>query len=81
MPLEAIWFLTIRWRFSFINTAGEWDVEAVGVSPDIEVFDDPTQIQAGREPTLEAAVAHLLAELERTGTSERPVTPDGPDRR
>ena len=51
-----------------------------GVAPDIEVFDDPTLIQAGREPMLEAAVAHLLAELEHEGPRPRPATPDGPDR-
>ena len=67
--------------FSFINTDGEWDVEAVGVAPDIEVFDDPTLIQDGREPTLEAAVQHLLGELEARPAPARPPTPEGPDRR
>jgi tricorn protease len=66
--------------FSFINNEGEWDVEAVGVAPDIEVFDDPTLIQAGQEPTLEAAVRHLLEELERNPPPERPATPPGPQR-
>jgi tricorn protease len=66
--------------FSFINTEGEWDVEAVGVAPDIEVFDDPTLIQAGREPTLEAAVQYLLEELERNPAPARPATPAGPQR-
>src|SRR5690606_28969951 len=28
--------------FAFVNTDGQWDVEAYGVEPDIEVFDDPT---------------------------------------
>jgi tricorn protease len=67
--------------FSFINTEGAWDVEAVGVAPDIEVFDDPTLIQAGREPTLEAAVQHLLDELASAPPPARPPTPKGPDRR
>ncbi len=66
--------------FSFINTDGEWDVEAVGVAPDIEVFDDPTKIQAGHEPTLEAAVRHLLVELEHNPAPVRPRTPAGPKR-
>ncbi len=65
--------------FSFVNTEGEWDVEAVGVDPDIYVFDDPTLIQAGREPMLERAVEYLLEELKK-----RPVKkveePEGPDR-
>ncbi|MBN2431072.1 MAG: PDZ domain-containing protein [Acidobacteria bacterium] len=50
---------------AFVNKQGEWDVEAVGVDPDIEVFDDPTLIVQGREPMLEAAVEHLLKELEK----------------
>lgn len=66
--------------FAFVNTDGAWDVEAVGVAPDIEVFDDPTLIQAGREPVLEAAVRHLLAELEKSPPAPRPPTPPGPNR-
>jgi tricorn protease len=67
--------------FAFVNTKGEWDVEAVGVAPDVEVFDDPTLIQAGREPTIEAAVKHLVAELDKRGKqSPRPHVPAGPDR-
>ena len=67
--------------FSFINNDGEWDVEAVGVAPDIEVFDDPTLIQAGYEPVLEAAVRQLMQELETNPPPARPATPKGPDRR
>ena len=67
--------------FAFVNTDGEWDVEAVGVAPDIEVFDDPTKIQAGQEPVLEFAVQHLLRELEKRQVPARPPVPPGPDRR
>ena len=66
--------------FSFVNTDGEWDVEAVGVAPDIEVFDDPTRIQRGEEPILRAAVDYLLKQLAETPTPERPATPEGPQR-
>ena len=65
--------------FSFVNTEGEWDVEAVGVDPDIYVFDDPTMIQAGREPMLERAVEYLLEEL-RKRPVEKIEEPEGPDR-
>ncbi|MEO0478222.1 MAG: PDZ domain-containing protein [Planctomycetota bacterium] len=67
--------------FSFVNTNGQWDVEAFGVDPDIEVFDDPSLIQAGREPVLEAGVRHLLRELEQGSGHERPDVPAYPDRR
>jgi len=65
--------------FGFVNTEGHWDVEYVGVTPDIEVFDDPTLIRLGREPMLERAVEYLLDQLEK----HPPVTvekPPGPDR-
>jgi len=64
--------------FSFVNTEGEWDVEAVGVDPDIYVFDDPTLIQAGREPMIEKAVEYLLEELGKRPVKkvEEPKSPD-----
>jgi tricorn protease len=65
--------------FGYVNTDGEWDVEYVGVAPDIEVFDDPTLIQAGREPMLERAVQHLLDELEKNPPT-KVEEPPGPDR-
>lgn len=68
-------------NFAFVNTDGEWDVEAYGVEPDLEVFDDPTLIQAGREPMLEIAVRQLLDELAARPAARRPAVPAGPDRR
>ncbi|MBI5852857.1 MAG: PD40 domain-containing protein [Planctomycetes bacterium] len=68
-------------NFAFVNTDGEWDVEAYGVEPDLEVFDDPTQIQAGKEPMLEAAVRVLMEDLERNPPKGRPRVPTSPDRR
>lgn len=43
-------------QFAYVNTEGEWDVEYYGVKPDIEVFDEPGLIQAGRQPMIEKAV-------------------------
>jgi tricorn protease len=67
--------------FAYVNTEGEWDVEAVGVSPDpgFEVFDDPALIQAGREPMIERAVDYLLEELKKN-PPEKVGKPEGPDR-
>jgi tricorn protease len=62
-----------------VNTEGEWDVEAVGVDPDIYVFDDPSLIQAGREPMIEKAVEYLLEELEKHPV-KKVKKPAGPDR-
>jgi tricorn protease len=50
--------------FRFMGTDGNWAVENEGVPPDVEVIDRPELLAAGRDPTLEAAVQHLLRELE-----------------
>ena len=65
--------------FRFLDTNGQWDVEDVGVVPDIEVIDRPELIAAGRDPGIERAVQELLAELEKN--PPRPVTaPPSPTR-
>ncbi|WP_395374763.1 PDZ domain-containing protein [Marinicella sp. W31] len=50
--------------FRFMSTDGEWAVENVGVSPDIEVIDRPELVAQGRDPSLERAVEELLKSLE-----------------
>ncbi|MBN2184176.1 MAG: PD40 domain-containing protein [Candidatus Krumholzibacteriota bacterium] len=65
--------------FSFLNPEGQWDVEAVGVDPDIYVWDDPTLIQAGREPMIEKAVEYLLGELKKN-PKKKVIQPPAPDR-
>lgn len=64
--------------FAYVNKQGKWDVEYYGVSPDIEVFDDPALIFQGREPMLEKAVEHILQELEKNPPKkvEKPAEPD-----
>lgn len=49
---------------------GSWEVENVGVPPDIEVELDPAAWRQGRDTQLERAVEHLLEELKKTA---RPV--------
>jgi tricorn protease len=58
--------------------SGEWEVENVGVAPDIEVEYDPALWRAGRDPQLEKAVEWLLAELEKNPPKEyqRPPYPN-----
>jgi len=57
---------------------GEWEVENVGVAPDIEVEFDPAQWRQGHDPQLERGVAHLLEELKKNPPlrSKRPPFPD-----
>lgn len=51
--------------FAFYENDGTWAVEGHGVDPDIEVLDDPSKMQNGGDPQIEAAVKHLLEELKR----------------
>lgn len=57
---------------------GAWEVENVGVGPDIEVDLDPAQWRQGRDPQLERAVQYLLEQLKDNPPKEyrRPDFPD-----
>jgi tricorn protease len=56
---------------------GQWEVENVGVAPDIEVELDPKAWRQGRDPQLERAVEWLLAELTKNPpkVGKRPEPP------
>jgi tricorn protease len=45
---------------AFYNIKGEWDVENVGVAPDIQVEYTPADVINGRDPQLERAVQEAL---------------------
>ncbi len=51
-------------RGGFYNMDGEWDVEGIGISPDIEVMDTPKESMNGGDPQLEAAIKEALRLLE-----------------
>lgn len=57
---------------------GEWEVENVGVAPDIEVEMDPAIWRQGRDPQLEKAVEWLLEEIKKNPPKEykRPAYPN-----
>lgn len=66
-------------RFGIYDEKGEWIIEGVGVSPDIEVRDRPEELANGNDPSLEKAVEVLLDELQEN--PRRKVTaPQPPDR-
>lgn len=50
-------------RLAIFSTDGEWVVENVGVSPDVEVEQLPAPVAAGHDPQLERAVEVALDEL------------------
>jgi tricorn protease len=50
---------------AFYNLKGEWDVENIGVAPDIEVEYAPAEVMKGHDPQLERAVQEAMKLLER----------------
>jgi tricorn protease len=45
--------------------SGEWEVENIGVAPDVEVEQDPALVRKGQDPQLEKAVEVVLEELKK----------------
>jgi tricorn protease len=66
-------------RFGIYNQKGEWIIEGIGIYPDIEVYDEPHLVAAGKDPSLEKAIELLLKELEENPPSPWKVPAD-PDR-
>jgi len=64
--------------FAFYELDGTWGIEGHGVEPDIEVLDNPAHMCNGEDPQLEAAIEHLLGELEHyvPPGQGRPAYPD-----
>jgi len=58
--------------------SGEWEVENIGVPPDVEVEQDPALVRKGRDPQLEKAVEVVLEELKKNPppTLRRPAFPN-----
>ncbi|KAA0222991.1 MAG: hypothetical protein EDS66_03780 [Planctomycetota bacterium] len=65
--------------FAFYERDGTWGIEGHGVDPDLEVIDDPAKMADGGDPQLDAAIAHLLEELQRN-PYVKPARPAYPDR-
>lgn len=66
--------------FGFYETDGTWGVEGHGTDPDIVVVDDPALMVNGGDPQLDAAIAHLLEEIQKNGYTP-PARPKSPDRK
>jgi tricorn protease len=68
-------FISAPW-VGFYNLDGEWDVENIGVAPDIEVEESPALASEGRDAQLERAVSVALDLLK---TQEVKILPQPPD--
>lgn len=66
-------------RFGVFNEKGEWIVEGVGVSPDIEVIDRPEEMVKGDDACIRKAVEELLKELQSSPV-KKVTPPAAPDR-
>ncbi|TWB56030.1 S41 family peptidase [Nitrospirillum viridazoti] len=65
-------------RWALYGTHGEWEVENIGIPPDVEVEQDPALVRQGHDPQLEKAVAVALDQLAKNPpqTFTRPAYPD-----
>jgi tricorn protease len=63
--------------FGFYNLKGEWDVERVGVKPDIEIDNVPDEVVKGRDPQLEKGIEVIMKEIEENPRRlpEKPTYP------
>ncbi len=52
-------------RMALYDLNGKWEVENVGIAPDIEVLHDPKLVRQGRDPQLEKAVEVVLEALKK----------------
>lgn len=65
--------------FSFFNTAGEWDVENAGVTPDIEVDNSADLVISGHDPQLERGIEEVMKML-KANTPKKVEIPAYPKR-
>jgi tricorn protease len=65
-------------RWALYGTRGEWEVENIGIAPDVDVEMDPALIRQGHDPQLERAVSEAMAQVAAhpAPTFVRPAAPD-----
>ncbi len=66
-------------RWAIYGTHGEWEVESIGIAPDVEVIEDPELIRRGHDPQLERAVQEGLAQLAKN-PPQTFLAPPAPDK-
>ena len=77
-PLMDGGFVTAPASGVYNPNSGEWEVENIGVGPDIEVEQDPALVRQGRDPQLERAVEVVMEELKQNPPAKlrRPAFPN-----
>jgi len=76
IPLTDGGFISMP-DFGFYNLKGEWEVERVGVKPDIEIDNSPEEVVKGRDPQLEKGIEVVLEKIKESPRRfpERPSYP------
>jgi tricorn protease len=69
-------------RWALYGTHGQFEVENHGITPDVEVEQDPAQVRLGHDPQLEKAVSLAMDALAKNPPKKlvRPKYPDYGDR-
>ena len=62
-------------RMALYDLNGKWEVENVGIAPDIEVLHDPKLVRQGRDPQLEKGVEVVLEALKKNPPPNYAVPP------
>ena len=62
-------------RGGFFDLNGEWAVEGEGISPDIEVIQEPAKVRQGQDPQLERAVQEALKLIPEQSVEFKPEPP------
>jgi len=62
-------------RGGFFDANGKWAVEGEGVTPDVEVIQDPKLLLQGRDPQLERGVKVALELLKKQEFKAKPEPP------
>ncbi len=60
------------------TTTGQWEVENVGIAPDLEVEHDPELVRQGKDPQLDKAIEVVMAALSKNPlpVPKRPAYPN-----
>ncbi len=66
--------------FGIYGPEGQWEIENVGVSPDIEVDLLPNATQNGADPQLAKAVEVVLGDLQKKFFQPLPIPAQHPER-
>jgi tricorn protease len=77
-PLMDGGFVTAPGSGVFNPMSGQWEVENIGIAPDLEVELDPEMVRQGKDPQLEKAIEAVMAELARSPLPKpkRPAYPN-----